>query len=56
MHPSKVLELRMQKSGFNSTAGQYIKLQCSQISQLEWHPFTLTSVSFFKYLITIPFN
>lgn len=33
----------MKKRGFKMAAGQYIFLQCPSISQLEWHPFTLTS-------------
>ncbi|NWX97670.1 NOX3 oxidase, partial [Nothoprocta ornata] len=43
MHSSGVLELNMKKSGFKMEPGQYIFLQCSSVSQLEWHPFTLTS-------------
>ncbi|XP_031549427.1 cytochrome b-245 heavy chain-like isoform X2 [Actinia tenebrosa] len=42
-HPSNVVEIHMKKSGFSCEAGQYICIQCSKISQLEWHPFTLTS-------------
>uniref|UniRef100_A0A8C9FQA2 NADPH oxidase 3 n=1 Tax=Pavo cristatus TaxID=9049 RepID=A0A8C9FQA2_PAVCR len=42
-HSSGVLELHMKKRGFKMEAGQYIFLQCSSISPLEWHPFTLTS-------------
>ncbi|KAJ7363461.1 hypothetical protein OS493_009615 [Desmophyllum pertusum] len=42
-HPSKVLEIQMKKEGFRCEAGQYIFLKCKKISQLEWHPFTLTS-------------
>ncbi|XP_066509382.1 cytochrome b-245 heavy chain-like isoform X1 [Hoplias malabaricus] len=43
MHPSKTLELQMKKKGFKMEVGQYISVQCPSISQLEWHPFTLTS-------------
>ncbi|ELK05143.1 NADPH oxidase 1 [Pteropus alecto] len=43
MHPSKVLELQMNKSGFSMEVGQYIFINCPSISYLEWHPFTLTS-------------
>ena len=51
-HPSKVLELQMKKSGFESLPGQYIFLKCPQISHLQWHPFTLTSVSeIFSYVM-----
>ncbi|KAJ8350435.1 hypothetical protein SKAU_G00255650 [Synaphobranchus kaupii] len=43
MHPSKTLELQMKRKGFHMEVGQYVFLQCPSISQLEWHPFTLTS-------------
>ncbi|KAG7467453.1 hypothetical protein MATL_G00153950 [Megalops atlanticus] len=43
MHPSKTLELQMKKKGFQMEVGQYVFLQCPSVSQLEWHPFTLTS-------------
>ncbi|XP_029296857.1 NADPH oxidase 1 [Cottoperca gobio] len=43
MHPSKVLELQMVKDGFKMDVGQYIFLNCPAISELEWHPFTMTS-------------
>ncbi|KAI4554935.1 hypothetical protein MJG53_020234 [Ovis ammon polii x Ovis aries] len=43
MHPSKVLELQMHKHGFSMEVGQYIFVNCPSISNLEWHPFTLTS-------------
>lgn len=33
----------MKKRGFKMGPGQYIFLQCPSVSQLEWHPFTLTS-------------
>ncbi|XP_062980594.1 NADPH oxidase 3 [Elgaria multicarinata webbii] len=42
-HSSGVLELHLKKHGFKMEAGQYIFLQCPAVSQLEWHPFTLTS-------------
>ncbi|XP_030621946.1 NADPH oxidase 1 [Chanos chanos] len=43
MHPSKVLELQLVKAGFKMEVGQYVFLNCPSISQLEWHPFTMTS-------------
>ncbi|XP_030066311.1 NADPH oxidase 1 isoform X1 [Microcaecilia unicolor] len=43
IHPSKVLEMQMQKKGFRMEVGQYVFINCPSISQLEWHPFTLTS-------------
>ncbi|CAJ1058866.1 NADPH oxidase 1 [Xyrichtys novacula] len=43
MRPSKVLELQLVKNGFKMEVGQYVFLNCPVISQLEWHPFTMTS-------------
>ncbi|XP_062281502.1 NADPH oxidase 1 [Scomber scombrus] len=43
MRPSKVLELQLVKDGFKMEVGQYVFLNCPAISQLEWHPFTMTS-------------
>ncbi|KAM6924272.1 NADPH oxidase 1 [Xenentodon cancila] len=43
MRPSKVLELQLVKKGFKMEVGQYVFLNCPAISQLEWHPFTMTS-------------
>ncbi|XP_018085151.1 NADPH oxidase 1-like [Xenopus laevis] len=42
-HPSKVLEIQIQKRGFKMEVGQYIFINCPTVSALEWHPFTLTS-------------
>lgn len=43
MRPSKVLELQLIKTGFKMDVGQYVFVNCPAISQLEWHPFTMTS-------------
>jgi hypothetical protein len=49
LHPSKVLEVQIKKetrrgdSFFRAKAGQYIFLNCPDISAFEWHPFTITS-------------
>ncbi|XP_072292785.1 NADPH oxidase 1 [Eucyclogobius newberryi] len=43
LRPSKVLELQLVKNGFKMDVGQYIFINCPSISQLEWHPFTMTS-------------
>ncbi|XP_054886313.1 cytochrome b-245 heavy chain-like isoform X2 [Poeciliopsis prolifica] len=43
MRPSKVLELQLVKTGFKMDVGQYVFLNCPEISKLEWHPFTMTS-------------
>ncbi|XP_018418531.1 PREDICTED: cytochrome b-245 heavy chain [Nanorana parkeri] len=42
-HPFKTYELQMKKKGFKMEVGQYVFVQCSAVSRLEWHPFTLTS-------------
>ncbi|OMJ14907.1 Superoxide-generating NADPH oxidase heavy chain subunit A [Smittium culicis] len=44
LHPSRVIEIQMHKDpSINFKAGQYIYLNCPAISNVEWHPFTLTS-------------
>ncbi|KAI7801796.1 NADPH oxidase 1 [Triplophysa rosa] len=43
IRPSRVLELQLVKAGFKMEVGQYVFLNCPAISQLEWHPFTMTS-------------
>ncbi|KAJ7956468.1 Respiratory burst oxidase [Quillaja saponaria] len=44
IYPGKVLSLKMQKpEGFSFHGGMYIFIQCPQISQLQWHPYSLTS-------------
>jgi len=43
VHPSGAMELRIIKPGFKYTAGQWIFLQIPEISQFQWHPFTITS-------------
>ncbi|KAJ7918000.1 NADPH oxidase [Mycena leptocephala] len=42
-HPSNVMELQIKKEKTNVRAGQYIFINCPEISLLQWHPFTLTS-------------
>nr|CAB3235208.1 predicted NADPH oxidase 2 [Phallusia mammillata] len=42
-HPSKVIEIQMRKKGFFAEVGQYVFVMCPDLSNLEWHPFTLTS-------------
>ncbi|KAG0309889.1 hypothetical protein BGZ98_003432 [Dissophora globulifera] len=56
LHPSKVVEVQIKRerrdgasSGgggdgyFRAKAGQYVFLNCPDISKFEWHPFTITS-------------
>lgn len=42
-HPSKVMEIQIKKEKTTTRAGQYIFLQCPEVSYWQWHPFTLTS-------------
>ncbi|KAJ6480710.1 NADPH oxidase [Mycena vitilis] len=42
-HPSKVMELQIKKEKTKTRAGEYIFLNCPEISYFQWHPFTLTS-------------
>ncbi|ODO03125.1 hypothetical protein I350_05970 [Cryptococcus amylolentus CBS 6273] len=42
-HPSKVLEVQIKKEHTTRRAGQYIFLNCPEVSYWQYHPFTLTS-------------
>ncbi|PAA60475.1 hypothetical protein BOX15_Mlig031512g4 [Macrostomum lignano] len=42
-HPSRVMELRLRCPGFAASPGEYVFLLVPEASQLQWHPFTLTS-------------
>ncbi|KAJ7140468.1 NADPH oxidase B [Mycena filopes] len=42
-HPSKVMELQIKKEKTTTRAGEYIFINCPEISYFQWHPFTLTS-------------
>ncbi|KAF8218117.1 ferric reductase NAD binding domain-containing protein [Mycena galopus ATCC 62051] len=42
-HPSDVMELQIKKEKTTQKAGQYIFINCPEISYFQWHPFTLTS-------------
>ncbi|XP_077468474.1 NADPH oxidase 4 [Stigmatopora argus] len=42
-HPCNVIELRMLKKNFKARPGQYIVLNCPNVSSFENHPFTLTA-------------
>ncbi|CAH2038507.1 unnamed protein product, partial [Thlaspi arvense] len=44
VYPGNVLSLYMSKpKGFKYTSGQYIYVNCSDVSPLQWHPFSITS-------------
>ncbi|ORX34383.1 ferric reductase NAD binding domain-domain-containing protein [Kockovaella imperatae] len=42
-HPSKVIEVQIKKDHTTRRAGQYIFINCPEISYFQYHPFTLTS-------------
>ncbi|KAF8181215.1 NADPH oxidase B [Mycena galopus ATCC 62051] len=42
-HPSKTMELQIKKEKTKTRAGEYIFINCPEISYFQWHPFTLTS-------------
>ncbi|KAG0145446.1 hypothetical protein CROQUDRAFT_658623 [Cronartium quercuum f. sp. fusiforme G11] len=42
-HPSRVCEVQIKKEKTVTRAGQYIFLNCPEVSYWQWHPFTLTS-------------
>ncbi|KIL70915.1 hypothetical protein M378DRAFT_499415 [Amanita muscaria Koide BX008] len=43
VHPSGAMELRIVKPSFKYVAGQWLFLQIPEVSNLQWHPFTITS-------------
>ncbi|KAJ3673856.1 hypothetical protein LUZ60_005848 [Juncus effusus] len=44
IYPGKVISLKMKKpSGFKYRSGMFVFVRCPQISNFEWHPFSLTS-------------
>ncbi|KAK7284370.1 hypothetical protein RJT34_19115 [Clitoria ternatea] len=44
VYPGNVLALHMSKpQGFKYSSGQYIFVNCSEVSPFQWHPFSITS-------------
>lgn len=43
IHQVDVVEIQIKKPSFIFKPGQYLQLNCPDISLLEWHPFTITS-------------
>ncbi|KAL8283846.1 hypothetical protein RQP46_005278 [Phenoliferia psychrophenolica] len=50
LHPSKVVEVQIKKEKTVTRAGQYIFLNCPEVSYWQWHPFTLTSSPAEEYI------
>ena len=43
LHPSGALELRFVKPSMKYKAGQWLFLNCPEVSKFQWHPFTISS-------------
>jgi len=46
----EVVEVQMRRPGFAAKAGQYVFINCPEVSLFQWHPFTLTSAPEEDYL------
>jgi len=49
-HNDSVPVMEVQISKIKTKAGQYAFLNCPDVSQMEWHPFTLTSCPQLDYI------
>ncbi|KAF9016911.1 hypothetical protein BGZ52_005513, partial [Haplosporangium bisporale] len=49
-HPAGVIELQIQKPSFKYKPGQYLFINVPDISEYQWHPFTITSSPFEDYV------
>lgn len=43
IHQVDVIEIQIKKPSFIFKPGQYVQLNCPEVSRLQWHPFTITS-------------
>lgn len=43
IHSNDIIELEFKKRGFSFKSGEYIYVNCPNISRLQWHPFTISS-------------
>lgn len=51
VYPGNVIAIHMSKPhGFRYKSGQYIYVNCGEVSPFEWHPFTITSAPGDNYL------
>jgi NADPH oxidase len=49
-HPAGVVELQIQKPSFKYKPGQYMFINVPELSEYQWHPFTITSSPFEDYV------
>ncbi|KAF9363128.1 hypothetical protein BGX34_004819 [Mortierella sp. NVP85] len=49
-HPAGVIELQIQKPSFSYKPGQYMFINVPDVSEYQWHPFTITSSPFEDYV------
>ncbi|KAF8929805.1 ferric reductase NAD binding domain-containing protein [Dissophora ornata] len=49
-HPAGVVELQIQKPSFKYKPGQYLFINVPDVSEYQWHPFTITSSPFEDYV------
>ncbi|OJJ49103.1 hypothetical protein ASPZODRAFT_150040 [Penicilliopsis zonata CBS 506.65] len=49
-HPYDAMEIQFSKPSFRYKAGQWLFLQVPEVSNTQWHPFTITSCPFDPYV------
>ncbi|GAB7356079.1 hypothetical protein MBLNU459_g6692t2 [Dothideomycetes sp. NU459] len=49
-HPYDAVEIQFRKLGMQYKAGQWLFLNCPDVSSHQWHPFTITSCPFDPYI------
>lgn len=49
-HPYDVIEIQFRKPSMKYKAGQWLFLQVPEVSNTQWHPFTITSCPFDPYI------
>jgi len=50
MHPSGAMEIRFKKPSMKYKSGQWLFLQVPEVSQFQWHPFTISSAPSDPYI------
>ncbi|OJJ02618.1 hypothetical protein ASPVEDRAFT_685590 [Aspergillus versicolor CBS 583.65] len=49
-HPYDAMEIQFRKPSFKYKAGQWLFIQVPEVSNAQWHPFTITSCPFDEYI------